>query len=616
MACLLLSGAVQQGEAKVTLSALISDGMVLQRDREITIRGTAEPGEPVAVRFLGKSYRVKADKEGNWSASLPPAPAGGPYIMLVNEIEVRNILIGDVWLCSGQSNMELPVSRVMERFHEEVGNYSNPMIRHLKVPLSYDFHGPKKEIPAAIWQETTPENARSFSAVAYFFARELFESTGVPIGLVNASVGGSPAEAWISEEGLRAFPHHLNERDIWRDNELVESVKRLDHERRDAWHRVLFQQDEGLNNNVKWYEPGYDDNEWEKVDLFDASWGSDGLNPINGVHWFRKTVLIPSHLAGKSALLRLGCIVDADSVFINGTFVGTTGYQYPPRSYPVPEGLLKEGENSVTVRLISYSGCPGFVEEKPYLLRFHPEETPQGRDRRERNKAGKNTSPKNSPEELSLEGEWNYRLGTRMPSLPGETFFQYKPTGLYNAMIAPLEQTAFKGVLWYQGESNVGRHNEYAPLMEALISDWRTRWNQPKLPFLIVQLANFMQDPPYPSESGWAALREVQRKLTKEIPNTGLAVTIDIGDLLPVDELKGFAIAGDDGKYVWAKAVIEGDKVAVWNDSVPNPVSVRYAWGNNPEGVNLRNRQGLPASPFEAKLYQNGEPYEKEDNKK
>lgn len=638
--CLWLFWPVQPGTAKVALPALVSDGMVLQRDREIPLWGSADPGEAIEIRFLGETRSVTADAEGNWSVKLSPAGAGGPYTLQVNDVEIKNILVGDVWLCSGQSNMELPVSRVMEMFREEVETYSNPMIRHLKVPLSYDFHGPRQEIAPAEWKELTPGNALAFSAVAYFFARELHEATGIPIGLINASVGGSPAEAWISEEGLKPFPAYLNERDIWRDDQLVEGVRQLDRARRDSWNQILYQQDKGLNEGEKWFSRKRDDSQWETVDLFDTTWGSDGVNPVNGVHWLRKAVTIPSHLAGNPALLRLGCIVDADSVFVNGTFVGTTAYQYPPRNYPIPAGLLEEGENNITARLISYSGYPGFVKEKPYEIRF-------------------------DTEKISLEGAWKYKQGTRMPALPGETFFQYKPTGLYNAMIAPLLPVNFKGVLWYQGESNTGRHNEYRGLMEALIGDWRARWEEPALPFLIAQLSNFMQDPPYPSESHWAELRNAQRELVNSTPHTGLAVTIDIGewndihplnkkeagrrlslqarriaykdneviadgpifrsmhaegsrlilsfeersnDLLPVQELKGFAIAGADGKFEWAQAAVKGNQVEVWSKTIAEPTRVRYAWRNNPEEANLKNRRGLPASPFEAGLTGNEQP--------
>lgn len=629
--------AVQHSQAKVTLPQLVSDGMVLQRDREITLWGSADPGETITIQFLNQTFSTTADTRGNWETVLPPQQAGGPFQMSVNDILVSNILIGDVWLCSGQSNMELPVSRVMDLYRTEVEQYSNPMIRHLKVPLTYNFHHPLDEIRPASWQPLTPENALSFSAVAYFFARELYEKTGVPVGLLNASVGGSPAEAWISEEGLSAFPVHLNERTIYRDDNHVKSIRELDRARRQRWNSVLFLNDQGLKKDHPWYAPDHDDATWKNVNLFSLDWGNDGLNSINGSHWFRKDFTVSEQLAGKTATLRMGCIVDADSVFVNGHFVGTTAYQYPPRIYQIPAGLLKAGKNNITVRLISYVGTPHFVEEKPYKIVFHDEQK----------------------QEICLEGIWKYKQGTSMPVLPGETFFQYKPTGLYNAMIHPLKNWGLKGVLWYQGESNTGRYNEYSGLMESLICNWRTLWQQQELPFLIVQLASFMQDPPQPAESEWAEMREIQLQLTQKVPYTGLVVTTDIGEwndihplnkkevgrrlslqarqiaydekelvsngplfeqvfregnrvilsfkegtnnLMPVEELKGFALQEADGSYVWAKAVIDQNKVILWNDRISHPVKVRYAWGNNPIEANLKNREGLPASPFQATI--------------
>lgn len=632
--CLFTFISLQVSEGKVRLPALVSDGMVLQCDRDISIWGYADRGETVKVSFEGRIYSTVADADGYWSVTLPPMLSGGPYEMIVNDQVIRDILVGDVWLCSGQSNMELPISRVMDMFREEVEVYRNSMIRHFKVPIAYDFHHPQEDIASTQWQSLTPESALSFSAVAYFFAKDLYEKTGVPIGLINASVGGSPAEAWISEEGLLDFPAYLNEKDVCQSDDYVAAVKHLDRMNRDLWSCVLYRNDPGLLEKPKWFEANYNDSNWKTINLFDKSWGSDGLNPINGSHWLRKSFNVPSHLHGKPAILRFGCVVDADSIFVNGTFVGTTSYQYPPRIYSIPSHLLKEGENTITIRLISYSGYPSVVKDKPYKIVF-------------------------DDGEISLEGDWKYKFGTRMRALPGETFFHYKPVGLYNGMIAPLLNWPIKGVLWYQGESNTDRYNEYFDLMSALIKDWRYRWNMPDLPFLIVQLANFMKDPQDPSESNWAELRNAQRLLSLAIPNTALAVTIDIGewndihplnkkevgrrlslqaqrviygdvsvvsdgpvfermavdrhqlvlsfregtdDLLHVDKLEGFAIAGTDGKYQWAKAYVKGNKVIVQHEDVPHPVSVRYAWGHNPSRANLRNSKGLPASPFEASL--------------
>jgi sialate O-acetylesterase len=335
-------------------------------------------------------------------------------------------------------------------------------------------------------------------------------------------------------------------------------------------------------------------------------------------------------MAGQQAKLILGRIVDADSVFVNGVFVGTTGYQYPPRRYDIPSNVLKEGGNTVVVRVISTIGKGGFVLDKPYEL-----------------VSGGQT--------IDLKGDWQYRLGATMDPLASQTFVRWKPVGLYNAMISPLLNYSIKGAIWYQGESNAERPLEYRELFSALICDWRKKWSQGDFPFLFVQLPNFMERIEQPSESNWALLREAQLK-TLSLPQTGMAVTIDIGewnDVHPLNkkdvgkrlalaaqrvaygddtivysgpiyhsmkiegnkivvtftntgsglvagsgELKYFAIAGIDRRFVWAKAKIENNRVVVWSEEVPNPVAVRYAWADNPEGANLYNAEGLPASPF------------------
>ncbi len=385
-----------------------------------------------------------------------------------------------------------------------------------------------------------------------------------------------------------------------------------------------------MTGTVRWSSPDYDDSSWPTIDLLDNSWGRKNSRPVNGVFWFRKEIEIPAELAGREAMLYMGRIVDADYAYINGQQVGFTAYQYPPRDYAVPEGLLKAGKNTIAVRVISQGGFPGFVEDKPYKLVF------------------KNQEP------ISLEGEWKYQPGALMPPASGGVSFQNKPTGLYNAMIAPLKNHTFKGVIWYQGESNTGRYFQYYDLMTQLISNWRQLWGE-SLPFLSVQLPNFMEPSMLQQNSEWAELRNIQRRLSQTIPNTGMVVTIDLGewndihplnkkdvglrlalqarklvygekivgdgpvyqsqtidgnkiiisfkdgtnDLQPVDELKGFAVAGADGVYKLAQAVIDGNRVIVWNDEITQPVKVRYAWANNPEGANLKNISGLLASPFQ-----------------
>ena len=425
------------GEAKVKLPALVSDGMVLQRGEPVNIWGMADPDETVSIIFQKKKYKTVADAQGNWKVSLPALKAGGPYTMIINDIELKDILVGDVWVCSGQSNMELPVSRVTDRFRDEISADSDyPMVRYIKTPLLYNFHAPQTDIPGIFWKPMTPENVMSFSALVYFFTKDYFQKTKVPVGIINSSVGGSPVEAWISEEGLKPFPYYLNEKRIYESDDLVESMKKEESKKSSAWNVTLYQGDKGMHETIPWYAAGYDDSDWTPTDLFASGWATNGLNTINGSHWFRKDFQVSGQQAGEKATLRLGCIVDADSVYVNGTFVGTVSYQYPPRIYTIPAGLLKAGKNTITIRLFSYGGFPHFVKEKPYKILF-----------------GKG-QPEKGESEISLEGNWKYRLGAPMPAAPGQTAFHYKPVGLYNAMIAPLLNYTVSGIIWYQGESN------------------------------------------------------------------------------------------------------------------------------------------------------------------
>jgi sialate O-acetylesterase len=622
--------------ARIRLPHLVGDGMILQRDAPAKIWGWAAPNEKISLNFQDATYKTVASAEGTWEVTLPAQNAGGPWSMTLkasDSVRIDNILFGDVWLCSGQSNMETPVSRVMTMFGDEINSYSNPNIRYAKTPLSYNFHAPQTDVEPCSWIDLTPETAPRYSAVAYFFAREMYDAYKVPVGIINSSVGGSPAEAWLGEEALQAFPAHLNDMLMCRSDEFVLSVQRLSALAGGRWRAVLNERDRGLNDSARWSSPDCDDSEWRTIDLFDRSWGISGIRPANGVFWFRREIEIPEEYASRPAPLFMGRIVDADSVYVNGVFVGTTGYQYPPRNYTIPAGVLKTGKNTVVVRVVSQAGFPEFVPDKPYKIVLP--------DR-----------------EISLEGKWKFNAGALMPPAPGGGIaFQNKPAGLYNAMIAPLKNHAVKGVLWYQGESNTGRYDEYYALMTALIDGWRKLWNA-DIPFLLVQLHNYMEPALVEQYSGWAELREVQRKLSQTVPNTAMAVAIDLGewndvhplnkkdvgkrlalqarrtvygekivsegpvylshvvegceitltfkpetdDLMPADELKGFAVAGADGIFKPARAKIAGNRVAVWNDAVAHPAKVRYAWANNPSGANLYNKAGLPASPFEIEL--------------
>lgn len=507
-------------EAKVKLPALVSDGMVLQREQPVKVWGTADAGEKVRVKFLKSTYDTTAGTDGKWSITLPPMKAGGPYRLKINDIELKDILVGDVWLCSGQSNMELPVGRVTDMFAEEIAGYENDRIRHFIVPKVYNFHAPQEALPATSWKPLTQKNVMSFSALAYFFAKEMYAKTGVPVGLINSSWGGTPVEAWISEEGLKEFPLYINDKRLYEDDGYCARIKKLEGENFHRWNVALYRGDAGLHESTPWYAANYDDSHWQEVDMFARTWGNNGLNPVGGSHWLRKDVEVPSGMAGREAIIRLGCIVDADSVYVNGTFVGTTGYQYPPRIYRIPAGVLKEGRNNVTVRIISNGGQPSFVREKPYKIICPPTD-------------GKEA------QEINLEGRWKYRLGAPMPNTPGMMFFCYKPVCLYNAMIAPLRNYAVRGVVWYQGESNVGRRNEYAALLTAMIADWRRTFGNAGLPFYIVELADFLSKDDIGGRKAWAEMRQEQAKAARMNTNATLIRNSDLGewnDIHPLDK--------------------------------------------------------------------------------
>jgi sialate O-acetylesterase len=619
--------------ADVKLPRLISDGMVLQRGVKATFWGWSAPGEKLSLVFAGKTYSAVGSAEGKWMIAIPSLAAGGPYTLQIdasNHITVQNILVGDVWLCSGQSNMALTMERVKERYKDDIANAENSQIRHFFLATRYDFNAAQDDLPSGNWEAANPQNVLRFSAVAYFFAKTLFEKYHVPIGLINSSVGGSPAEAWLSADAIKKFSEHEDVFMKYKSSYYIDSIRKAENAVTTKWYTRLQQADQGLTGAKKWFDPTYDASTWSVMELPNF-WKDQGLGDVNGVVWFRKEVNVPASMAGKPAPLLLGRIVDRDSVYVNGVFVGAIGYQYPPRRYEVPAGILREGKNTIVVRVINSSGHGGFVKDKPYQL----------------SAAG---------EAIDLKGAWQYKLGATAEPLPSTTFFQYKPVGLFNAMIAPLLKCAIKGVIWYQGESNASRPKEYQQLFPELIADWRQQFNQGNFPFLYVQLANFMEVKDQPVESEWAELREAQLK-TLAVPNTGMAVTIDLGewnDIHPLNkadvgkrlalaaekiaygdtkvvssgplyksmkilgnkviitftstgsglkingggELKYFSIAAGDGKFLWAKAKIEGDQVVVWHDKLTNPVAVRYAWADNPEGANLYNKEGLPASPF------------------
>ena len=614
--------------AQVRLPKLVSDGMVLQRNSNVRIWGWASEGEDIEVSFQQRNYNTST-KNGKWEILLENPNIGGPYTMQIsgkNSIQLDSIYIGDVWLCSGQSNMELPMSRVAPKYTEEIKSADNAEIRYFQVPKEYNLTKKLDDFSGGNWISVNQNTIEGFAAIPYFFAKNLYEEYQIPIGLIDASLGGSPVEAWMSEKALKNFPEAIAEVEKLKPEGVIDSLEQLDQNWIRNWYTTVTAEDAGLKSG--WKTANFDDSDWEEFEL-------PGLlkQPINGVVWFRKKFDLKSEFSGKPAELLMGRIVDADSVFVNGTFVGNTTYQYPPRRYQIPENILREGENTITVKLISERGRGGFVTDKPYEINF-----PEKR--------------------IDLKGAWKYKVGKATEALQPQTFYRWKPTGLYNAMIHPLLKYSIKGAIWYQGESNTSEPEKYSELFPKMIESWRENWHQEasNFPFLFVQLANFMESRENPTDTNWARLREAQ-KAALNVPKTGMAVTIDVGewnDIHPLDkktvsdrlataakhlaygdasvvpsgpiytsseikndsiilhfeavgsglkiknnqELKGFAIAGNDKQFVWAKAKIEGDKVIVYSPQVKHPVAVRYAWADNPENANLYNKEDLPASPF------------------
>lgn len=621
-------------QAQVRLPKLISDGMVLQRDVPLKIWGWASPNERIRLNLNEEQYKTQANAAGDWQIELPAHASGGPFSIAIagkNKITINNVLFGDVWFCSGQSNMVHYMDLHDVAYPKEIAEANNTSIRQFTVPTTTNLQGPATDFRDGTWKVCTPQNVGRFSVVAYFFALQIYEKEKVPIGLINASVGGTPIEAWTSEEGLRDFTDLQATISQNKDTAYVNSFKRVLGNGRDQPVK-----DKGLTGPKPWYDPTYAPKGWKPI-YIPGYWEDQGIKDLNGVVWYRKEVEVPTRMVGKPAKVFLGRIIDADLLYINGQQIGGKTYQYPQRRYPIPAGILKPGKNVFVVKVTNYNGKGGFVPDKPYYF-F----------------AG--------PDTVDLKGTWHYKVGEvfvpRSGPGPRRLVAQNQPAALFNAMVAPALPYALKGVLWYQGESNTGRPESYADLQMAQIQDWRNQWQLGELPFLYVQLPNFMEANYLPSESKWAELRQAQLDALA-LPNTAMAVGIDLGEWNDIhpgnkkevgerlalaarhlaygeelvwsgpliqsaslenqkvslsfdhigsglmsrdgEDLREFALAGADGRFAWARAEIVGNQVEIWSDDVTRPHYVRYAWADNPD-VNFYNQEGLPAAPFQLTL--------------
>ncbi len=627
-ASLLLMQCQGPSATNVRPAELFTDDAVLQRGKEIVVWGTADPGGTVEVELGEAEVQGEVDAQGKWRVTLPAMDAGGPYELEIEgaeEIKLENIMVGDVWLASGQSNMEWALQSTVDNFEEEIANADYPDIRLFTVERRTSYTPlDSMTVAGGGWVPCSPETAPAFSAVAYFFGRQIHQEEGVAVGLISSNWGGTVAEAWTSEEMLMTMPDFASE------------VKQRQQADQEAVSPEVAEQQriaiiEAANKKISAtdYQPALNledgktmtlPNLWESADT--------ALQNFDGFVWFQKTINLPGRYAGKALTLHLGAIDDDDITWFNGQRVGETQGYTKNRTYELPAEAVKSGENTIIVRVQDNGGGGGIYgpTEEMYL---------------EQN--GQKLS-------VDLAGSWQYDV-SQEPPLPASGGLQNQPATLYNGMIAPLLPYPIKGVIWYQGESNASRAQQYATLFPNMIKDWRTQWKY-DFPFLFVQLANFESGGPYDQ---WPYLREAQNQALK-LENTGMAVTIDIGDSvdihprnkqdvgdrlaraalavaygdasnftgpmyesmrvagdsviitfkgvdnglmkLPDEEVMGFTIAEEGKPFVEASATIIGpNEISVWAAGVSKPVAVRYGWADNPT-VNLYSEDGLPVSPF------------------
>ncbi len=635
-----LAAACQSPSAvNIQVDQAFTDHAVLQRDVEIPVWGTADPGGNVKIAIDDHEVFVEVDDKGQWMAELPAMKAGGPFTLHVigeDTTTLQDILVGDVWLASGQSNMEWALKAQVNNFEEEVANANYPKIRLLTVERNRS-ETPLDSFSTQGWQVCSPQTIGDFSAVAYFFGRKVFQEENIPIGLIHSSWGGTPAEAWTSEASLMKMQDF---------RQIIEEKKKAPQEGKamsveeKAKKREQIMQQADAKVNAAGYKPAFNTSQWKTMNV-PGLWESvdTTMKSFDGYVWFTKKINIPARYAGKPLTLHFGNIDDSDITWFNGEKIGTTDVYNTPRAYEVPGKAVKSGENMITIRVLDTGGGGGIYgpAEEMYIA--------QG---------GKKLP-------LKLTGSWQYDE-KQEPALPNVSAFPNEPAVLFNAMINPLIPYTLKGAIWYQGESNASRARQYQTLFPLMIEDWRNQFGQGKFPFLFVQLANFKSNGARPDE--WAELREAQM-MALDLDNTGMAVTIDIGnpnDIHPRnkqdvgdrlaraamkvaygkkdtytsplydsmyvqndtayvmfkeagggmmkmadEELRGFTIAGSDRKFVEAQAKITGkDKVAVYSPKIKNPQAVRYGWANNPD-VNLYSQDGLPASPFRTDTWDTGQ---------
>ncbi|WP_338408197.1 sialate O-acetylesterase [uncultured Flavobacterium sp.] len=620
--------------ASVSVAKIFSDNMVLQRNALIPIWGTAKANEKIEVRFDKQIKKTKADKNGKWIIRLDNETAGGPYNLTIkasNTIEIKNVLVGEVWLCSGQSNMEMPVGRVKEwsvnNFEKETAEANYPMIRHIKIDKLVNTLPQNNVNSSESWQICDSTTVGGFTAAGYFFAKNIYNELKIPIGLINASWGGTNIETWISREAFESS-EEFAEMIAGMPKVSLDSLSKLKVNGFDK--RIETVQGAKINaaSAASFKKSEYDDSNWPELNQ-PGLWEQQSLGEFDGVVWLRKSIVLSADDSKKEAVLELSAIDDNDVTYINGVEVGSTNSWDAQRKYTISAGILKEGVNVIAVRVTDNGGGGGIYGDAADLKLT----------------VGSTI--------LSLSGIWKFQVEAIKRSVNENSF----PSLCYNTMINPLIPFAFKGVLWYQGESNAGRAYQYRKAFPLLINDWRQKWNRDNFPFYFVQLASFNAKGNSNIGCDWAEIQEAQT-MTLNVPNTGMVVTTDLvtnpydihprnkqdigkrlaalalnnvyqkpmvcsgpmyksmeikenqivvsfndigGGLVTPDKygyIKGFEIAGEDQVFYYAKAFILDNKVILSSDKVPNPAAVHYSWVGDATESNLFNKEGFPAVPF------------------
>ncbi|QOL34636.1 sialate O-acetylesterase [Bifidobacterium lemurum] len=620
---------------ELVLAKLFGDGCVLQSDMPVTIWGWGVPGSEVVVEVQHRRSSALVDATGAWQVVVEPLMAGGPFELSASDGEGgslrRTCYVGEVFLCGGQSNMELPMSWVSREYPEEFSKPDDPLLRQYKVSPRYDFQGPVVDHEEGSWSGVDADHLGGFSAVAYFFGRALRRHLGVPVGLMNVSLGGSPIESWMDRETLSSFPSALEVLNPYLGDGVAEAKSASSLARIRRWHDAL-----ELRAKPE------DELSWHDIELPNA-FDCVGLSDWNGVLELRKTIHLRRDQAGMPAMLRLGTMADADETWMNGRRLGGHDNRYELRDYRIDENVLREGTNEIRVRLTCEHGSGRVTPGKRLELRV-------------------------DGECVDLSGAWRYAVATQADTeCPYEDFVRWKPTGLYNAMLSVCTRYALRAVLWYQGESNTGDGaSEYRRMLTAMIGLWRRRWNQDRLPFLIVQLPNIDID--CVEDGGWPVVREAQWQVSCDVDDVATVVALDVGernDLHPVRKrpigeqlcdaalqlvygedvgcsqpcLTDVCVEGDDVVLSFANRHISQKKAGGasfgpitlstvdgrspgefsfhWDDGLdvptearidgchirlrrPNrrPDEIRYAWRNNPERGLLCNERGSLLTPL------------------